>query len=113
MGLAALAANPDRPKNSGIAVFEMTSLLDEIHALIDAPVVDRDHLERTLTDGYAHALTLETERTRLEKRVALVMQDGDSAEKAQELTELAKRLDGNAGELSRLRAVLAQLRRRA
>jgi hypothetical protein len=91
----------------------MTSLLDEIHSLIDAPAVDRDHLERTLTDGYAHALTLETERTRLEKRLGALMQHGDSAEKAQELTALAKRLEGNAGELSRLRAILAQLRRRA
>ena len=90
----------------------MTSLLDEIHSLIDAPSVDRDHLERTLTDGYAHALSLETERSRLEKRVNAVMQTGNSAEKAQELTALAKRLDGNAGELSRLREVLAQLKRR-
>jgi hypothetical protein len=41
------------------------------------------------------------------------LQDGKSAEKAQELTALAKRLEGNAGELSRLREILAQLRRRA
>ncbi len=91
----------------------MTSLLDEIHSLIDAPSVERDHLERTLTDGYAHALSLETERSRLEKRVNEVMQRGNSAEKAQELTALANRLDGNADELTKLREVLAQLRRRA
>lgn len=93
-------------------MYEMTSLLDEIHSLIDAPTVDRGRVERTLTDGYAHALSLETERSRLEKRVNAVMQTGNSAEKAQELTALAKRLDGNAGELSRLREVLAQLKRR-
>ena len=86
----------------------MTSLLDEIRSLIDAPTVDRDHVERTLTDGYAHALSLETERTRLEKQLSAVMQAGDS----NEITALAKRLDGNAGELSSLRAILAQLRRR-
>lgn len=86
----------------------MTSLLGEIHSLIDAPSVDRDHVERTLTDGYAHALSLETERSRLEKQLSAVMQSGDSAE----ISALAKRLDGNAGELSRLREVLAQLRRR-
>lgn len=90
----------------------MTSLLDEIRSLIEAPTVDRDHVERTLTDGYAHALSLETERSRLEKRVNEVMQTGNSAEMAQELTALAKRLDGNAGELSRLREVLAKLKRR-
>jgi hypothetical protein len=89
----------------------MTSLFDEIHSLIDAPAVDRDHVERTLTDGYAHALSLETERSRLEKQLNAVMQ-GNPAEKAQELTALAKRLDGNAGELFRLREILAQLRRR-
>jgi hypothetical protein len=112
MGLAALAAGGDPPKNQCIAVLEMTPLLDEIHSLMDAPSVDRALLERTLTDGYAHALSLETERSRLEKRVGEVMQDGDSAAKLRELTALAKRLDSNAGELARLRDVLAQLRRR-
>jgi hypothetical protein len=91
----------------------MTSLLDEIHSLIAAPVVERDHVERKLTDGYAHALSLETERSRLEKQLTAVLQDGKSAEKAQELTALAKRLESNAGELHRLREILAQLRRRA
>ena len=87
----------------------MTPLLDEIHSLIEAPTVDRDHLERTLTDGYAHALSLETERTRLEKQLNEVMRQGSSAE---ELSALSQRLDGNAGELSQLRQVLAQLKRR-
>ena len=90
----------------------MTSLFDEIHSLIDAPAVDKDHLERTLTDGYAHALSLETERSRLEKQLNAVMQHSNPAEQAQELKALAKRLDGNAGELFRLREILAQLRRR-
>jgi hypothetical protein len=113
MGLAALAAAGIPPKNPAVAVFEMTSLLDEITALIDAPSVERGDVERTLTDGYAQALSLETERTKLEKRVNEVMQHGNSTEKAQELTQLAKRLDGNAGELSHLRELLARLRRRA
>lgn len=113
MGLAALAAASDCPKNLAVAVFEMTSLVDEINALIAAPSVERGNLERTLTDGYAHALSLETERSKLEKRVNEVMQHGNSAEKAQELTQLAKRLDGNADELARLRGLLMKLRRRA
>jgi hypothetical protein len=113
MGLAALATAGIRPKNPAVAVFEMTPLLDEINALIDAPSVERGAVERTLTDGYAQALSLETERTKLEKRVNEVMQHGNSTEKAQELTQLAKRLDGNAGDLVRLRELLARLRRRA
>ncbi|HEV2590869.1 MAG TPA: hypothetical protein VGU02_03150 [Gaiellaceae bacterium] len=90
----------------------MTPLLDEIHSLIDAPSVDKDHLERTLTDGYAHALSLETERSRLEKQLNQIVLGGNTAAHAHELTALAKRLDGNAGQLSRLREVLAQLKRR-
>jgi hypothetical protein len=113
MGLAALAPAGDSGEHRRIAVYEMTSLFDEIHSLIDAPAVDRDQLERTLTDGYAHALSLETERSRLEKQLNAVVQHGKPAEQAKELIELAKRLDGNAGELTRLREILAQLRRRA
>jgi len=86
----------------------MSTLLEEIHALIEAPAVERARVERTLTDGYAHALNLEVQGLRLQKRVdALSGNDG-----AKELKVLAKQLDGNAGELSTLRGVLAQLRRR-
>jgi hypothetical protein len=113
MGLVALARPGDPGEHRRIAVYEMTSLFDEIHSLIDAPAVDKDQLERTLTDGYAHALSLETERSRLEKQLNAVVQAGDPGDKAQELMALAKRLDGNAGELLRLREILAQLRRRA
>jgi hypothetical protein len=93
----------------------MSTLLEEIHALIDAPTVERARVERTLTDGYAHALNLEVQGMRLQKRVDALTQDlhvEDSRESAKELRVLAKQLDGNAGDLSTLRAVLAQLRRR-
>jgi hypothetical protein len=94
----------------------MTTLLDEISALMDAPNVDRARVERTLTDGYAHALALEAERVRLQKRVQTVTEGlnrGDGAIKTRELTALARQLDGNAVDLSNLRGVLAALRRRA
>jgi hypothetical protein len=93
----------------------MSTLLEEIHALIDAPTVERAHVERTLTDGYAHALNLEVQGMRLQKQVEALTQDlhvDDGRESAKELRVLAKQLDGNAGDLSRLRAVLAQLRGR-
>jgi predicted nucleic acid-binding Zn-ribbon protein len=94
----------------------MTELLAQINALISAPTRDLETIERTLTDGYAHALTLEAETWRLEKRikeVAQSLQRGDTAKKARELASLANRVEGNVGDLQSLRSVLAELRRHA
>jgi hypothetical protein len=94
----------------------MTDLLHRISDLLGAADRDLDAIEHTLTDGYAHALTLEAERFRLERRAAEVTQDierGDTAKKARELSEIVQRLDGNADDLVRLRSLLADLRRRA
>jgi hypothetical protein len=93
----------------------MSALLEEIGALIDAPSVDREHVERTLTDGYAHVLSLEAERWRLQRRVEEIahgLRPDDAAAPTIELRALARRLDGSADELSRLRARLAELRSR-
>jgi hypothetical protein len=94
----------------------MTELIDEINALMRTSTRDLSAIERTLTDGYAQALSLEAEKWRIEKRiseVAQTLQRGDTAKKARELSTLAKRLDGNAADLTRLRALLAQLRAHA
>jgi chromosome segregation ATPase len=94
----------------------MTELFDRITTLIDASERDLTRIERTLTDGYAQALSLEGERLRLERRLAELARQlhrGDTATKTDELTSVAERLDGNAGDLSRLRAALADLRRHA
>lgn len=94
----------------------MTELLNTIQTMISSETSDLQQIERTLTDGYAHALALEAERSRLERQIAQVAQgieDGDTAENARELASLTRRLDGNAGALARLRAVLAELRRHA
>jgi hypothetical protein len=94
----------------------MTELLEKINALINAPTRDLDTIERTLTDGYAHALSLEAEKWRLEKRITEVaqsLQRGDTAKKARELAMLANRVEGNVGDLVVLRSVLADLRRHA
>jgi septal ring factor EnvC (AmiA/AmiB activator) len=94
----------------------MTELLDQIHALIADSARDIDQIERTLTDGYAHALSLEAERSRLERRMAEVtqgIQRGDTAKKARELATLSKRLEGNQDDLSTLRSLLGDLRRHA
>lgn len=94
----------------------MTELFHRITSLIDASERDLDRIERTLTDGYAHALTLEGERLRLERRLAELARElhvGDTANKTDELSTVARQLDGNAGDLTRLRAALADLRRHA
>jgi ABC-type phosphate transport system auxiliary subunit len=92
-------------------VVEMTALLDEITAVISDDEADRAQIERTLTDGYAHALTLESERLRLEKRIAeLAGQRGSKA--TQEVVMLNRELDGTAGDLAKLRSTLAELRKR-
>jgi hypothetical protein len=92
----------------------VTDLQTQISELIAAPEQDIGRIERTLTDGYAHALTLEAERFRLERRLtelAHSLQPGDTEEITRELSELARRLDGNAGELGDLRGRLSDLRR--
>lgn len=94
----------------------MTELVARIQDLIAAPVDDLDAIERTLTDGYAHALMLEAERARLERRILEVahgIQRGETNEKVRELSTLSKRLDVNAGSLAKLRALLGELRRHA
>ena len=94
----------------------MTDLVDRIETMISAETRDLTQIERTLTDGYAEALVLEAEKWRTERRIAEVtqgIQRGDTAKKARELATLSKKLDGDEESLTRLRGVLAQLRRHA
>ena len=92
----------------------MGDLHERISELIAAPDRDPERIDYTLTDGYAHALTLEAERWRLERRLTELAHDlrpGDPAEKTIELSEVARRLDGTAGELGDLRGRLGELRK--
>jgi len=94
----------------------MTELLQTIQTMISSDTDDLAQIERTLTDGYAHALELEGEKLRLERRIAEITQRidrGDAAEDARELASLAKSIDGKQGALARLRAQLAELRHHA
>jgi hypothetical protein len=92
-------------------------LRDEIAELLRMPedgagAPTLDSIESTLTDGYAEALALEAERTRIERRLGEVARDAGevSAHRvAAELAELSERLDRADGELSRLRALLHKL----
>jgi hypothetical protein len=91
----------------------MSELDARISQLLDSPERDPDSIDRTLTDGFAHVLTLETERLRLERRLshALRLRPADGVAQTHELSELARQLSGNAGELGELRGRLSRLRR--
>jgi hypothetical protein len=99
----------------------MTALLDQITELIDQPLPrDRqphlERVERLLTDGYAHALSLEAERWRVERRIGQVAADlssGDVVRKTEELSALTRRLTSANVDLSELRDLLATLRAHA
>jgi len=97
-------------------VQDATTLCDEIDTLLAAGSNgDVAQLECTLTDGYAQALSLEAERGRIERRmgeVAATIGNGDSLAGAREFSALAARLAHTADELTRLRRVLGELRRR-
>jgi hypothetical protein len=71
--------------------------------------------ERTLMDGYAFALELEGERTRLERRFAALAEalaDDDDPARIPELRSLKQRILRTEAELVRLREVLGAVRRR-
>jgi hypothetical protein len=93
-------------------------LLDDIRALVAAPVTGErgrflDDLERTLTDGYAHALALESERRRLERRRGELLGAEGIDDLTQELAVLTAGIIEADERLGELRSLLDSLRRRA
>jgi hypothetical protein len=112
MGRTAHAFSSTRP-NTPFGMTEHQALLDQIGSLIGGGDRDATVVERTLTDGYAQALSLEAERWRIQKRlgsVAATLDVGDTAGKAKELSELARRLESQNVTLLHLRGLLTQLR---
>jgi ABC-type phosphate transport system auxiliary subunit len=96
-------------------------LFEQIDELLAAPAQADEPatlalLERTLTDGYAHALSLEAERLRLERRMSELadeLHDGNQEQKAEELVRVSRRISGTRAEVEHLRGTLTQLRDRA
>ena len=93
------------------------ALLEQIDDLLASTSTDEPvtlaRLERTLTDGYAHALSLEAERLRLERRMtelAAELHDGNREQKAKELAQVSRRISSAGIEIERLRGTLTQLR---
>jgi ABC-type phosphate transport system auxiliary subunit len=97
------------------------ALLDEIDELLAKPTPPKQpatlaRLERMLTDGYAHALSLEAERQRLQRRLSELageLHAGNQEQKAEELVQVSRRISRAGDEIERLRATLEQLRVRA
>jgi hypothetical protein len=91
----------------------------EIRTLLDGPALGTEaptlaHIEDTLTAGYAHALALEAERWRLERRISEIASGLDEdVEAHSELKTLARRMEGATADLANLRALLTLLRERA
>jgi len=97
----------------------MPALFEQIDELLAEPAspepAELARLERTLTDGYAHALSLEAEQLRLQRRMTELageLRDGNREQKAEELVQVSRRMSGARTELERLRATLTQLRTR-
>ena len=93
----------------------LPALLEQIDELLAEPAEEPAslaRLERTLTDGYAYALELESERWRLEQRMSELTGELDEGPelKARELALLSDRLATNASTLSGLRGTLTRLR---
>jgi hypothetical protein len=94
---------------------EHEALLAEIERLLDAgeDEDDPERLARTLTDGYARALGLETERSRLQRRIGEVtatLGAPGSTGAVDELAALDERVREYDGALTLLRDKLELLR---
>jgi hypothetical protein len=92
-------------------------LRDEIAELLRMPeggvgAPSLDIIESTLTDGYAEALSLEAERTRIERRLGEVARDVGGEENLREFARLAESLEAADGQLESLRSLLRNLQAR-
>src|SRR3954468_2383479 len=100
------------------AAIDFGALCQELDALIKSPPAGdeqtRARFERTLTDGYAQAHSLEAEQLRIERRIGKIageMSARDRELKADELAELSLQLSRASVDLRHLRNLLATARR--
>ena len=101
-----------------LPAIDFGALCDELESLVTAPPqrggAARARFERTLTDGYAQALTLEGERMKLERRIGQVASEVSverRGAKTEELADLSRRLRRASSDLAHLRELLAAARR--
>ena len=108
---SSILEGPRLPPTAPMIENDIRTLLDAPADGADAPSLDA--LEHTLTAGYAHAMALEAEQTRLQRRIAEVAMGLAEGETSSELKRLGGRLRSADTELAQLRALLASLRARA
>ena len=98
------------------AVIE-NEILDLLHSPSSGEAAPSlEHIENALTSGYARAMTLEAEHSRLQRRiadVAVALADEEGALPDPELKRLALELTATRRDLVQLRALLDSLRTRA
>jgi len=95
-------------------------VIDDIRSLLATPNSAEqtsflELVDATLTEGYAHALQLEAERGRIERRIAelvAALPSETSELRASELAELSERLTSANESIASLRALLDSLRER-
>ncbi|HUZ97888.1 MAG TPA: hypothetical protein VMU74_00875 [Gaiellaceae bacterium] len=96
------------------------AVLQRIEELLEAPASGSaaptlESMEETLTDGYAEALALEAERSRIERRigeVARMVEEPVGKHITEEIVALGRRLTRADVELGRLRTLLRRLQAR-
>jgi hypothetical protein len=96
-----------------LVIDDILELLATPRPVVSKPFLDR--VDATLTDGYAHALQLEAERRRIERRIAEVVAGlGDQKvhRHEPELVELSERLMTTNANIASLRTLLTSLRDR-
>lgn len=90
-----------------------TGLASQISLVSEAAEdYSRADLEGLLTEGFAEALKLDSERLGLERRITVLAAHADELESAQELRRLWLRHRSLKAELLELRASLSHLRER-
>jgi hypothetical protein len=87
----------------------------EIRSLLDRSAKGgfppRDLVEHTLTNGYAHALGLEQERLRIERRLRVLVRGAEHGRPGKrDADDLTRRLAAADRELTDLRSLLSSLR---
>ena len=95
-------------------------VIEDIRELLLAPEPAEttsflEHLDATLTAGYAHALQLEAERSRLERRIGEIaarLEADQSGPQVNELARLGRRLTSASEDIASLRTLLTLLRDR-
>ena len=83
-------------------------MVHQIEHLLNADAPSLAHVEDTLTEGYAVALSLEAERLRVQRRIGEVARNA-TGDHADELRSLGSRLTRADGELEQLRSLLGTL----